>query len=121
MTEQSWVEEFPGSITVCDREGVILEMNARSAETFQEDGGKELIGSNLLNCHPELARRQARKDDGDAAGQCVYHRKEGVKSWFTKRPGTRWPVHGLCRADRSRFLSRCRILFAAAEAWHKAK
>ena len=61
MTNHAWVEEFPGSITVCDREGIILEMNAKSAETFKKEGGKDLIGSNLLDCHPEAARAKLEK------------------------------------------------------------
>lgn len=56
MTDHPWVQEFPGAITVCDRDGVILEMNERAAETFEADGGKALIGANLLDCHPGPAR-----------------------------------------------------------------
>ena len=53
MTELSWVKEFPGTIEVCDRDGVLLEMNDRAEE---REGGRELIGSNILDCHPEPAR-----------------------------------------------------------------
>ena len=56
MELHGWVEEFPGSITVCDPAGIILEMNARAAETFAKDGGKALVGTSLLDCHPEPAR-----------------------------------------------------------------
>jgi PAS domain-containing protein len=51
-----WVQGFPGAITVCDLDGVILEMNDQAAETFRQDGGRALIGSNVLDCHPEPAR-----------------------------------------------------------------
>lgn len=51
-----WIEEFPAAITVCDRHGTILEMNARSAETFKADGGRALVGTNLLDCHTESSR-----------------------------------------------------------------
>ncbi|HYL81626.1 MAG TPA: hypothetical protein VEU07_12480 [Candidatus Acidoferrum sp.] len=56
MADQGWTREFPGAITVCDRKGIILEMNDRSAKTFADRGGKGLIGSNLLDCHSELSR-----------------------------------------------------------------
>ena len=56
MTENPWTGGFNGGITVCDRQGIILEMNDRAAEAFEADGGKKLIGSNLLDCHPEPAR-----------------------------------------------------------------
>jgi transcriptional regulator with PAS, ATPase and Fis domain len=56
MATANWFDEFPGSITICDPDGVILEMNAKSAQTFAADGGRDLVGKNLLDCHPEPAR-----------------------------------------------------------------
>jgi len=56
MRDFDWTKEFPGAITICDPDGVILEMNERAASTFAGDGGRNLIGSNLLDCHPEPAR-----------------------------------------------------------------
>jgi hypothetical protein len=52
----TWIKEFPAAITVCDADGVMLEMNDKSIETFFSDGGAELIGKNLLDCHPEPSR-----------------------------------------------------------------
>lgn len=51
-----WAAGFPGGVTVCDTEGIILYMNDRSAEIFAASGGRALIGTNLLDCHPEPAR-----------------------------------------------------------------
>ena len=56
MEEGSWIKAFPASITVCNKEGIILSMNERAGITFESDGGADLIGSNLLDCHPEPAR-----------------------------------------------------------------
>ena len=56
MQEHDWVQKFPGAITVCDRVGIILEMNDRSVTTFESDGGRTLIGRNVLDCHPEPSR-----------------------------------------------------------------
>lgn len=56
MGQIGWEKEFPGAITVCDTSGVILSMNDRAAETFAADGGRDLIGRNILDCHPEPAR-----------------------------------------------------------------
>jgi hypothetical protein len=33
-------------------------MNDAAAEVFKEDGGRALIGSNVLDCHPAAARRK---------------------------------------------------------------
>ncbi len=56
MEKHHWVQGFPGAITVSDRDGIILEMNDKSIKTFAADGGEALIGTNMLDCHPEPAR-----------------------------------------------------------------
>jgi transcriptional regulator with PAS, ATPase and Fis domain len=56
MESHAWVDSFPGSITVCDREGLIIEMNPASQEVFEEDGGQALLGTSVLDCHPEPSR-----------------------------------------------------------------
>jgi hypothetical protein len=54
--ENSWVKEFPGAVLLCDPDGIILEMNDKAALTYVKDGGRLLIGRNVLDCHPEPAR-----------------------------------------------------------------
>jgi transcriptional regulator with PAS, ATPase and Fis domain len=61
MSQHPWVQEFAGAVTVCDPEGTILEMNEKSARSFQDQGGKALIGTNMLDCHPEPARTKTRE------------------------------------------------------------
>lgn len=51
-----WVQEYVGAITVCDTEGIITEMNDQAVRANQDQGGKKLIGTNLLDCHAEPAR-----------------------------------------------------------------
>jgi PAS domain-containing protein len=53
-----WVQEFPGAITVCDTQGLILEMNDLAAQMFAAEGGQALVGTNLLECHPQGAREK---------------------------------------------------------------
>lgn len=48
-------KEAPIAVTVCDKEGKILDMNDKSVATFVKDG-KSIIGHSLLDCHPEPAR-----------------------------------------------------------------
>jgi hypothetical protein len=50
--EQSWTNELPFAITVCDRNGKILEMNNKSVVTFEKYGGTKLLGQSLFECHP---------------------------------------------------------------------
>ena len=56
MQSDGWKKSFIGAITVCDPEGIILEMNEQSAKEFETQGGFALLGSNLLDCHPEPSR-----------------------------------------------------------------
>jgi hypothetical protein len=61
MTNHRWVHEFAGSVTVCDGEGIILEMNERAIQSYAAEGGQALLGSNLFECHPEPARSRLRE------------------------------------------------------------
>jgi transcriptional regulator with PAS, ATPase and Fis domain len=45
-----WSDDFDGSVTVCDLEGKIVYINKVA------DKGRNLLGSNLLDCHPEPSR-----------------------------------------------------------------
>ena len=56
MESAHWVKEFPGAITVCDTQGTILSMNDQAVAVFKGQGGRRLVGTNLLDCHPEPAR-----------------------------------------------------------------
>jgi hypothetical protein len=40
---------------------MILELNKRAAESHRAQGGKKLIGSNLMDCHPEPARSKLKR------------------------------------------------------------
>lgn len=44
------------AITVCDVEGNIIDMNYHSTEVNAKPGDKSLIGKNVLDCHPPVAR-----------------------------------------------------------------
>jgi transcriptional regulator with PAS, ATPase and Fis domain len=56
-----WAHELPGAVTISDAQGILLEMNVKAAESFAEDGGMDLIGSNIFDCHPEPARLQLKE------------------------------------------------------------
>lgn len=56
MAEHEWVREFPGAVIVCDEAGRITELNDRAVRSYESEGGRALIGKDLLACHPEPAR-----------------------------------------------------------------
>jgi transcriptional regulator with PAS, ATPase and Fis domain len=61
MKHYYWAHEFPGAVTISDVHGTLLEMNEKAAESFAGDGGMDLIGSNIFDCHPEPARSQLKE------------------------------------------------------------
>jgi hypothetical protein len=84
--ENSWVKEFAGEVTICDPDGIITEMNDRSAEALAGEGGRALIGRNVLDCHPEPARSQL-KHMLEARQSNVYTiEKNGVKKFIYQTP-----------------------------------
>jgi hypothetical protein len=81
-----WPDDFPGSITVCDPQGVILYMNAKSAATFAADGGFDLIGSNLLDCHPGLSREKLEQMLANHQKNVYTIEKKGIKKLIYQTP-----------------------------------
>jgi transcriptional regulator with PAS, ATPase and Fis domain len=81
-----WVKKIPAAITVCNREGIILEMNECSAETFKEDGGEKLIGTNLLACHPEPARSKVNAMLASGKENIYSIEKNGRKKFVYQSP-----------------------------------
>jgi len=86
MKEAAWVHEFPASITVCDASGIILEMNERSRLTFAGDGGGDLIGKNLYDCHPGLAREKVAALLASGSPNCYTIEKNGIKKLIYQSP-----------------------------------
>jgi transcriptional regulator with PAS, ATPase and Fis domain len=56
-----WSKELDAVISVCDTEGIIIEMNDKAIRHFSKYGGSDLIGSNLLDCHPEPSKSMLKK------------------------------------------------------------
>lgn len=86
MPIPDWTGEFPGAITVCDRDGTILDMNDRAAQVFAADGGRALIGRNALDCHPEPARSKLRGLLGSGKPNVYTIEKNDVRKLIYQAP-----------------------------------
>ena len=86
MNENEWIKEFPAAVTVCDEEGILLEMNAKAAKTFEADGGRKLIGSNMLDCHPEPSRTKTERLLLSRERNVYTIEKNGVKKLIYQSP-----------------------------------
>ena len=86
VEHHEWVEQFSGSITVCDTSGIILEMNPRAAEAFGAEDGRALIGRNVLDCHPEPARAKLQQLMETRRSNVYTIEKRGVKKLIYQAP-----------------------------------
>lgn len=86
MNQIEWQKDFPGSITVADKDGIIIYMNNRALKTFENYGGKNLIGTNVLDCHPEPAKSKL-KELMESQSTNVYSiEKNGIKKMIYQAP-----------------------------------
>ena len=51
-----WADEVNYAVTIADKDCRIIYMNGKSQETFCKNG-ENLIGRNLMDCHPEHAQK----------------------------------------------------------------
>lgn len=86
MPDHAWVREFQGAVTVCDRDGIILAMNDKSAAVFAADGGRQLLGRSLLDCHPEPARSKLAALLESRQSNVYTIEKNGVKKLIYQSP-----------------------------------
>ena len=94
MTSQSWQKEFQGAITVSDLDGIILEMNDRAATDYADRGGRALIGTNMLDCHPEPARTKVIQLLEARTRNAYTIEKKGIRKLIYQSP---WYESGVCR------------------------
>jgi transcriptional regulator with PAS, ATPase and Fis domain len=86
MKDTSWINEFPSAITVCEKDGTIVFMNDKSKKTFEKDGGEKLIGSNVLDCHPEPSKTKLFKMLQQGKANSYTIEKNGIKKLIHQSP-----------------------------------
>jgi PAS domain-containing protein len=86
MPASDWIRNAPFAVTVCDAEGIIIEMNEKAVEIFAADGGRALIGANVLDCHPEPARSKLADQLGNGGVNCYTIEKNGRKKLIYQAP-----------------------------------
>ena len=84
-----YFDEVPFAITICDKEGNVVDMNARSVETFAKYG--DLIGKSLFDCHPPKASDVLRQLLENHNVNAYTIEKNGVKKLIYQSP---WFIAG---------------------------
>ena len=80
-----YFNEVNFAVTVCDKEGKILEMNNRSLQVNQKEG-ENLVGSNVIDCHPEPARTKLLELMNTQTSNAYTIEKNGVKKLIYQTP-----------------------------------
>ena len=81
-----WLKEIDAAVTICDNQGTVVYMNEKSAEVFKSDGGKDLIGSSLFDCHPEPALTKLKTLLSDGSTNIYTIEKNGKKKMIYQTP-----------------------------------
>ncbi|WP_203532532.1 transcriptional regulator [Draconibacterium halophilum] len=89
--EVNWMDEFGGAITVCNTDGIIVYMNDFSIRQFEKYGGDNLLGTNLLECHPEPSKTKLREMLEKPIENTYTTEKNGLKKVVTQKP---WMENG---------------------------
>ena len=58
--KSDWAYTYPAEIMVCAPDGLILEMNQTAIQLYQQEGGAQMIGTNVFDHHSEPATSQVR-------------------------------------------------------------
>jgi len=86
MKNTSWADSIDAAVTVCDRDGVILEMNERSKATFASDGGGDLVGRSLFDCHGPASAALVRALIAEGRTNAYTIEKGGVRKLIYQTP-----------------------------------
>jgi transcriptional regulator with PAS, ATPase and Fis domain len=86
MKNNQWFDNFPGAITVTDENAIITDMNMASAESFENYGGRDLIGQDLFDCHPPAAQEKLRSLYQNPEPNVYTTEKNGQKKLIYQTP-----------------------------------
>ena len=86
MSAGDWVRELPAEVMVCDDSGTILEMNSHAESLFAADGGAGLLGSNVLDCHPDASRLKLEAMLSGQTRNAYFNTENGQKRFFFQSP-----------------------------------
>ena len=81
-----WLKEINAVVTICNNHGIIVYMNEKSEKVFKNDGGKDLLGKSLFDCHPEPALTKLKEMLNDGSTNVYTIEKNGKKKIIYQTP-----------------------------------
>jgi hypothetical protein len=91
MDNSDYFDSLPFPITVCNPSGVIIAMNEAAVEEFAKDGGRALIGRNVLDCHNAESQEKIRRMMDEQTSEVYTSEKHGKKKLVYQTP---WHQNG---------------------------
>ena len=85
-----WADEVDYAVTICDKNCKIIYMNQRSRQTFCKNG-EDLIGKDLMECHPPHAQATIRRLLNEGGSNCYTITKQGVNKLIFQ---SAWKIDG---------------------------
>ncbi|MDQ7816231.1 MAG: PAS domain-containing protein [Melioribacteraceae bacterium] len=82
----NWQKEFNAAITVCNVNGKIIDMNDKAALTFKDDGGYDLVGKNLFECHSDSSSEIIKELISERQENIYTIEKNGIKKLIFQSP-----------------------------------
>ncbi len=89
-----WIEKLDGNVIVSDADGKIIYMNERALAAYEKDGGRDLIGRDLLECHSEASRKKIMEIMTSGKKNVYTIEKRGKKKIIYQSP---WFADGIFR------------------------
>lgn len=86
MDMPDWVTGFPGAVTISDANHRILWMNDKAAQVFAADGGRSLVGGDLMACHNDRSKEILRRMLADGNPNIYTIERKGVKKLIYQTP-----------------------------------
>jgi len=86
-----WSKELDAVISVCDTDGIIIDMNDKAIRHFTKYGGAKLIGSSLFDCHPEPSKSKLKELMRNQDCNTYIVEDEGKKRVISQKP---WYQYG---------------------------
>lgn len=86
-----WIDKLDVAVTVTDDSGRIIYMNDKAARTFEKQGGRELIGTGLSDCHSDRSNRIIAEIIRTRTNNVYTIEKNGKKKLIFQAP---WPAEG---------------------------
>lgn len=86
MEKINWEDGFNGAITICNADNKIIYMNEKSIKQFSDDGGEKLIGTDIVDCHPEPSKSMLKDMINDKESNTYTITKKGTQKIIHQAP-----------------------------------